>query len=333
MSGSEGPKGLPSTEEIIARYRARRADASDDEPVHGDAAPPVETPARTGGRIGAPAAREVPPGDTPAPSGEAAPPPREEMPATGDAPMHLGLGNPLFEARERLAHHPFVAPRRPAGLVPLGLGLVALAAVLDALVGIGFRQGGLLDRLDEAVGLQAASFLAAGLGAAALLLGVLGRRRPRVRVAMPPRQSTAWALVQDRARGQRLLTASSYALFLLGTVLAWFAGRRAPEPFQESVGALGALLLVAGLAAMLTAAARRGALRDLYAQTWLLAWLEQAGLGGPDEQVQRVLLAIDGLLGGLPDEHVEAFLASPVCEEYASLVDQARAAMAEGGGR
>lgn len=201
-------------------------------------------------------------------------------------------------------------PVRAAGIVLILLGLVAVA----------------LDRRAIALGSPVPEYLLAGMGLLALgcLLFLIGMNFPRNRrlaVRLAANQREEWKRVQGESVRLVWMARTGLGLAILGLLVVAAGYMRLSIPVLY----LGGAVTVAGLALLLVAQVRRGIARRLYVQTLVLSGLEASGLGGaaPDERVQPVILALDRLLGALPESEVQAFLATPQAQAYLQLVDEA----------
>lgn len=235
----------------------------------------------------------------------------------------IGPGAPELDLLPSLRRHPFVAPRgnrsgRVLGLLLLMGGLLALAWERRLTVFERTVPQGLLEA-------------AAGLIVLGLLVGGLSLALPwhrRVTMALAHDQDTEWDRVTRMARRHRVLAWSGVVGLLAGLVLVVAAYGLPGRGFDLRLAALGALVVLVGLLLTVAAAARRGPLRRLYVQTLLLAWLERSGVAGrsgaDDDRVRHVLLALDQLLGSLPDDAVQRFLESPAASDYLQLMDELR---------
>lgn len=199
---------------------------------------------------------------------------------------------------------------RGAGVVVLLLGLALVA----------------FDRKLAQAGEPVREVLLAGLGLAGLgcllvLLGMTFPRNRRLAVRLAASQREEWTRIQGETK--RLTVLSRLGL---GLAVAGLLGVAAAYSLASlALWALGALAAAAGVALLAYALVRRGVARRLYVQTLVLSGLEASGVGGgaPDGRVQPVILALDGLLGALPEAEVQRFLATPQAKAYLELVDEA----------
>ena len=199
---------------------------------------------------------------------------------------------------------------RSAGVAAILLGLALLV----------------LDRRAVAFGGDVPLYRLAGLAvlAAGGLLVVVGLNFPRNRrlaVRLAASQRDEWKRVQAESRRLVLTWRIGVALAVAG--LAGLAA--AYTLLSMALLGLSAAAVAAGVVMLLAAAVRRGVARRLYVQTMVLSGLEASGLGGtaPDERVTPVILALDDLLGALPEAEVQRFLATPQAKAYLELVDEA----------
>lgn len=201
-----------------------------------------------------------------------------------------------------------------------GLRAAGTLLVLLGLAGI------VLDARAKALGAPVPEYLLAGLGLAlaGCILVVVGLNYPRNRrlaVRLAASQRDEWRRVQ--AESGRLAWTARLGLAATVAGLAILAGAYTVRSMP--LLALGACVTAGGAIALLVAQVRRGLARRLYVQTLVLSGLEASGLGAsaPDERVQPVILALDRLLGALPESEVQSFLASPQAQAYLELVDEA----------
>lgn len=335
--GVEEP--VEDTEAVLAAYRERKRqalasrDASESAPVAAPAAPAPSTPRPVADPPAAP--------HTPSPSAHApSPPAAHAVPAGPASGIPSGAGAPQRALELHRPAGPVSAPG--ATLSALGPTLrlsdallkdrtVALrgspraraAGVAMLLVGLGLA---VLERRQAAIGspvpgLDLLAVLLVLAGAATALLGMVLPRRRRLAVRLAASQKEEWTRIQHETGRLQTLSRVGLALSVLGLLLLVAAYSLA------SLGLLvaGAGLAIVGLPLLVTAQVRRSLARRLYVQTLVLSGLEASGLGGagPDDRVQPVILALDRLLGALPEHEVQAFLATPQAKAYLELVDEA----------
>lgn len=149
-----------------------------------------------------------------------------------------------------------------------------------------------------------------------------------LRVKLAADQQSEWRRVQDEAKILHLLHLLGMGLLGGGLLLAILAYAAFPKGQLAAGAFLGIMLAGIGAVLAVVALSRRGAVHRLYIQTLILSRLEQTGLGvpgnAPDDRVAPVLLALDKLLGHLPESAVRGFLQSELAQPYLDLVDEAR---------
>ena len=327
------------TEAVLAAYRERKRQALEAQRVAGQDPPsppaadpaPAPAPAPLHFTFHHPAAHAPPPA-------QAVPPPPAPPPSPLPFPhapnleralepahaRHVGLVSapgatlsalgPALRLSDALLKDRSVSVKgspalRAAGLVAVLLGLVAVV----------------LDRRAIAFGDDVPAFRMAGaalllLGLAAFGAGLLFPRNRRLAVRLAASQREEWKRIQGESKRLVLMSRVGVAVAVAGLL-----GLAAAYALQSIplIGAAGAMA-AAGLALLGASAVRRGIARRLYVQTLVLSGLEASGLGGAaDERVRPVILALDQLLGALPEAEVQAFLASPEARAYLELVDEA----------
>ncbi len=331
------------TESVLAAYRERKRQQS--EAQQGGSAEAAQAMA---------ASAAPPPRQSPAPQ-ETSPPahftfhhPAPSAPAPSPAP---GLAAPAASASaEPRTSALATAPPQPSSLATApGATLSALgpalrlsdallkdrtvsvkgspklraAGVVLVLLGLGLL---VLDRRAAAFGADVPEYRLAGLGLAAVgcvlvLAGMAFPRNRRLAVRLAASQREEWKRVQGESRRLVWMTRAG-----LGLAVAGLLGLAAAYTLKSLAGiGLAGFAAAAGLALLAAAAIRRSVARRLYVQTLVLSGLEASGLGGaaPDERVQPVILALDRLLGALPEAEVQEFLSTPQAKAYLELVDEA----------
>lgn len=160
-----------------------------------------------------------------------------------------------------------------------------------------------------------------GVGCLLVLVGRLWPRNRRLAVRLAASQKEEWQRIQGETTRLVLLGRIGLGLAVAG-LLAIVAGYAL---LSTAILAAGALATGIGLVLVLVAQVRRNLARRLYVQTLVLSGLEASGLGGggADGRVQPVILALDQLLGALPEAEVQAFLNTPQARAYLELVDEA----------
>ena len=304
------------TEAVLAAYRERKRRALATAHGHEDA--PIDDPEASAGRDGGPL------GEGPATSATSPPPPGTPRPTASSSPSPslAPAATPPAPSSALEVHRPAGLSSAPgATLSPLGPTLRLSDALLkDVRVSVkgspALRAAGILVLL---LGLLLVAFdrrTVANGGATGLLLPA----GAALAVAgLAANQQEEWRRVQTEARHVTTMWRVGLALAIAG-LLAVVAGYALPN---LAVWAFGAATAAVGLALLAIAQVRRGLARRLYVQTMVLSGLEAAGLGGPDGRVQPVILALDGLLGALPEAEVQRFLATPQAKAYLELVDEA----------
>ena len=248
-----------------------------------------------------------------------------DVPAGSDG-GGLSILNPAFGLAARLAGDRHITVRgslrtRRAGVLLFVVGLLLVVsdrlllklADLDVAVRPRF--------MPLAVGLEGVGAVVAFVGALVLLAGFTFPARRRLVVRLGASQRQEWQSVQQEAKLIRLLPAIGLGMVAAGAALTYLLlGLPAP-----AFAVAGLLVLAAGLALLVYASARRTAVHRLYLQTLLLSNLERTGAGtGLGDDVGKVLVALDRLLGALPDAEVQAFLATPEAERYLVLMEKLR---------
>ncbi len=210
----------------------------------------------------------------------------------------LSLGNPDLVLEDLARGVPELEYREWAGVRTGGIAVAVIGALL-IIVGLAADAGwGTVAALPWGV-----AFVMLG-GSAALLLSVLPGRT----VAEPlETQAMEWDAASSHfhrinAWARRCAIVATVGLLLLGGALV----------FLPAWGIL---------------ASRRGPLRLALRQTLLLRELESRGLmpaGVMDPSVRDVMLALDQLLGDLPDSAVQRFLASEESGTFLGLLAEIR---------
>lgn len=197
------------------------------------------------------------------------------------------------------------------------VGVFLLLAGL-LLVVVGRRQAS-LDAPVDGLDLVAVALVALGLVVA--FVGLVWPRSRRLAVRLAASQKEEWSRIQGETRRMQVQARVGLALAIAGLALA------AAGYAVLSAGVLyaGAGLALVGAPLLIVAQVRRGLARRLYVQTLVLSGLEASGIrsGAPDDRVQPVIIALDRLLGALPEAEVQAFLATPQARAYLELVDEA----------
>lgn len=303
---------VEDTEAVLAAYRERKRQAI---AARDATAAPTAAPTADAGSEGPP---NTIPATAPAPA-PAAPPrdldlhrPAGPMSVPGATLSALG---PTLRLSDALLKDRTVSLRGSPRARAVGVALLLVGLAAAALE----RRQAALDAAIE--GLDLLAVLLVLVGAATAVLGAFLPRRRRLAVRLAASQKEEWTRIQRETGRLRTLARVGVALAILGllTLTAGYA--------TASVGVVlaGLGLTVAGVPLLITAQVRRSLARRLYVQTLVLSGLEASGLGGatPDERVQPVILALDRLLGALPEHEVQAFLATPQAQAYLELVDEA----------
>lgn len=330
------------TEAVLAAYRERKRQALEaqsvpgqepgspavpapaPEPAPGAPATPAPAPAAQHFTFHHPTHGAAAPASPPGPASAALPhapnleralEPARHGGLTSDPGATLSALGPALRLSDALLKDRSVSVKGSPGLRTAGLAavLLGLAAVV-------------LDRRAVALGGDVPAFRLAGaalllLGLLVFLVGLVYPRNRRLAVRLAASQREEWKRIQGESRRLVLWTRLG-----LGLAVAGLAGLAAAYVLRSIplIGLAGAVA-AAGLALLAASAVRRGIARRLYVQTMVLSGLEASGLGGtaPDERVKPVILALDQLLGALPEAEVQAFLASPEARAYLELVDEA----------
>lgn len=320
------------TEAVLAAYRERKRRSLEDglAPAAAPAAPMTPPPTPGPPATLPPSPPPLPPSPQPtSPAPDPGLPPWPDAPLSSSTALEVPRPAPLVSApgatlsplgpvlrlSDALLKDVKVSVKGSPRLRAVGIVLLLLGLALVA-----------VDRRQVANGAPSTILLAAGaglalLGVALALAGLWFPPHRRLAVRLAASQQDEWRRIQGET--QRLTTAWRVGLALsVGGMLVVVAGYALPS---VPVWAAGALATVAGLALLVTAQVRRSMARRLYVQTMVLSGLEAAGLGGtaPDGRVQPVILALDGLLGALPEAEVQRFLATPQAKAYLELVDEA----------
>lgn len=199
---------------------------------------------------------------------------------------------------------------RLAGTLLLLLGLL--------LVAVERRQAA----LDAAIAnLLLVAVTLALVGGALALAGLWFPRRRRLAVRLAASQKEEWKRIQGETT--RVLWANRIGL--AATVVGLLALGAGYAVLSTPLWMFGVAATLLGAVTLLVAQVRRSLARRLYVQTLVLSGLEASGigLGAPDDRVQPVILALDRLLGALPEGDVQAFLNTPQARAYLELVDEA----------
>ncbi len=228
----------------------------------------------------------------------------------------LSLGNPDLVLEGLARGVPELEYREWAGVRTGGIAVAVIGALL-IIVGLAADAGwGTVAALPWGV-----AFVMLG-GSAALLLSVLPGRT----VAEPlETQAMEWDAASSHfhrinAWARRCAIVATVGLLLLGGALVFLPA------WGILHGALGFLMVAAGVVWGILAS-RRGPLRLALRQTLLLRELESRGLmpaGVMDPSVRDVMLALDQLLGDLPDSAVQRFLASEESGTFLGLLAEIR---------
>lgn len=253
--------------------------------------------------------------------------PRGQPEQSEQPELPLGAGNSALGLMEQLLGHPFLAPRGSAS------GRAASAAVVVVgllVVAFDRRANALGDGPVTVAGLPLWQ-VGAGVVAAAAALWILFAFVPgrRIVVAAEHSQREEWERVGAAVRRHQRWGGLGPTLVVLGAafgVVAYGWPGRDPD---VRIAAAGALALAAGVLVAVAARSRRGVLQRLYLQTFVLAWVESAGLmggrdGGIDPRLRRVVLEMDRLLGSLPDARMREFLSTEAGRDYLELIDELR---------
>lgn len=337
-------EAVDDTEAVLAAYRERKRKALE--------------AARLEGSAGAAPSSEP---SVPAPSAPVAPPPAH-APAPAQAPAQAAPAaasvshptDPLHTPSVGAAHPPSrssaLEVQRPAPLAsspgatlsPLGPVLrlseallkdtkvslrgsprLRVAGVTLLLVGLGLA---VLERRQAAAeapieGLDLAAVLLIAVGGLMALIGLIWPRSRRLAVRLAASQKEEWKRIQGETRRLQVQGRVGLIVAVLGLLLM-VAGYAL---LSLGILAAGAGLSLIGIPLLVVAQVRRSLARRLYVQTLVLSGLEASGISGgaPDERVQPVIIALDRLLGALPEAEVQAFLATPQARAYLELVDEA----------
>jgi hypothetical protein len=358
---TRGPVGagvdepVEDTQAVLAAYRERKRQAMEAArtgPEEGIApvqpsppTPPQSAPSRPaqvgpeGGPPPSPHAPSLPPAPPVPPSTPPVTPSTSPVPTSPHPGGHGSTGGALEVQRPAA---PALASPPGATLSPLGPSLRLSEALLKdrkvslrgspraRLVGVILLLLGLalavVDRRQAAAG---APMDGLGLAAVALALagvvtagvGLVWPRSRRLAVRLAASQKEEWQRIQGETSRLQVHARIGLALAVAG-LLGMVAGYT-----LLSLGVLvaGAALAAVGIPLLIVAHVRRGLARRLYVQTLVLSGLEASGLGSgaPDERVRPVIIALDRLLGALPEAEVKAFLATPQARAYLELVDEA----------
>lgn len=334
-------EAVEDTEAVLAAYRERKRKALE---ATRPGAPPEDV-----SQDASPLAAPAPP-SVPAPSLRGAPPADGHSPEPARPPAADSRSVPMEEAPQPWQGSRSLEIQRPASLAsspgatlsPLGPALrlsdallkdtkvsvrgsprARAAGVVLLLLGLALA---VLDRRQAAAGVpvDGLALLAVALilvGVVIALIGMVWPRSRRLAVRLAASQKEEWSRIQGETRRLQVQSRIGLTLAILG-MLGLVAG--------YSLASLGVLAAGGGLAAiglplLVVAQVRRGLARRLYVQTLVLSGLEASGLGGtaPDDRVQPVIIALDRLLGALPESEVQAFLATPQARAYLELVDEA----------
>lgn len=136
------------------------------------------------------------------------------------------------------------------------------------------------------------------------------------------RRAQQWQRIEGAWFVNRLARGLALALMAVGVVYVYLTyGYSAASDLTNRL-LIGAAMLGVGAFTYLLAAARREPLQQLYIHLWLLTQLESRGQDktSTDPRVGTVLLALDRLLGSLPEAEVQAFLASPEAQDYLDVL-------------
>lgn len=322
------------TESVLAAYRERKRKALEAARGSGlaEAAPAPDAPVPTralNSAVAPPVAPPEPPQQAPVQVPE-----REVLPA---APVQEDWGSRSLEVQRPA---PISVPG--ATLSPLGPVLrlseallkdtkvslrgsprARVAGVTMLLLGLGLA---VLERRQAAVGapingLDLAAVALASVGLVTAVVGMLWPRNRRLAVRLAASQKEEWQRIQGETRRLQVQSRIGLGLTIVGllTLVAGYA------LLSLGILAAGAAIAGVGIPVLVIAQVRRSLARRLYVQTLVLSGLEASGIGGaaPDGRVQPVIIALDRLLGALPEAEVQAFLATPQARAYLELVDEA----------
>lgn len=221
---------------------------------------------------------------------------------------------------DRVVTAPANRQARSAALVAMfvGLGLLVLAQRSVA-------AGGDADLLGIPAGWLGALLALAG----AVAWGLLAFYGPQrvLDLELAPDQQQQWEEVEAQARMTRSAMSIGTAAAAGGLVVTALALSTAPDGLRLGAVGFGLVIAVAGGLLLGFAYARRGPLRLLYLQTLVLARLERTGVGrevAADPKTADVLMALDALLGELPESSVRRFLSKPEAEWYLDMVARIR---------
>ncbi len=222
----------------------------------------------------------------------------------------------------RLAADPLVTTAPPSWWARLGWG--------TALVGLAvWIVRGLVPSLGIWGLVVAWLLIGAGTG---LLAWTYSRKDDRrIGVSFAPTQSSEWRRAERTTRwigrARWAVAGVGLAAALALAILLWTL----EGPNHAAVWTMAALAVLAGGAWGPVWLLHRSAVRS-YVQTMILALLERAGTPSPSasapaalpSSVEPVLLALDDLLGALPEAEIQRFMQMPEAEAYLSLMERLR---------
>lgn len=310
-------EAVEDTEAVLAAYRERKRKALEAARIEGNGSdePLAQAPAPS-----------VPPMQRHAPATSAPPPaPSTQAASALEVQRHAPLASPpgatlsplgpALRLSDALLKDTKVSLRGSPRTRAMGITLLLLGLFLAVVE----RRQESLDAPVEGLGLVA--LLVIAVGALTAFVGALWPRGRRLAVRLAASQKEEWQRIQGETRRLQVQARIGLVLSIAGLALV-AAGY---SLLSTQVLLAGAALALVGLPLLVVAQVRRGLARRLYVQTLVLSGLEASGIrgGAPDDRVQPVIIALDRLLGALPEAEVQAFLATPQARAYLELVDEA----------
>lgn len=232
--------------------------------------------------------------------------------------------DPAMGLSERLLSDTTLTVRGSRVLRAVSLGVLVLSLGGLAWEARAVRMGGAFHTVGNVAVWQALLALAA-LAALSLVAFRVWPAGRVLRVGLADSQAREWQDVQDQARMLQVAQGLGTGLLVAGALAAVAAYTAFPDAQVVSGLALAAALLLGGVVTGVVVAARRAVLHRLYVQTMMLARMEQVGVGvAADERTAAVLLALDELLGTVPESALHKFLEQEESAWYLELIDRVR---------
>lgn len=325
--GNGVDEAVEDTDAVLAAYRERKRQALEAartvdnaqvgavaDPAAHEPAPPA--PAMTVATPGLDGPAAVAPTRVPSALDVQRPAPPASSPGATLSPL-----GPALRLSEALLKDTRVSMRGSPRTRAVGVALLLLGLALAV---VERRQAALdapVPGLSPVTTLGLAAALLVVVGALTAILGILWPRSRRLAVRLAASQGEEWKRIQAETRRLQVQARIGLAFSIAGLALIAAAYSLA----SLAVLLAGGVLAAVGLPLLAIAQVRRGLARRLYVQTLVLSGLEASGIrsGAPDDRVQPVIIALDRLLGALPEAEVQAFLATPQARAYLELVDEA----------